>query len=422
MNRFRRCRKLSAGPKADVRRRFLLIGLAVLALGILAGIIIARYAPAPPVFGGKTVKAWALQNDAIVPRPVEAAALRLEAAAALRTLGSNAVPALVKLLSASDSILRRALWSHAAQLPAPLERFITRTIRPPEAAVLQRAAARALAVIGPEAEAAVPALSRTLRAKEADVRYESGLALGRIGGAGVDELADALTAKDPNVRYPAVVGLGEVHSNLNLAVLALLQGLGDPNDGVRIAAGGSLSKLGTNVLPLVIRELESGTAARRRAAAKAVGIVRPARASVLPGLMKMARDPEWGCRLAAIEALGGQGVPNDAMIEAFSNTLTDSVPEVRLAAVFPLFQLRWRAAPAVPNLTACLRDPSASVRQWAARTLGAIGPSAEPAVAALKELKADPEESVRVAATEALANIAKGQAPEPGPFPIDPPP
>ncbi len=394
----------------------------MLALGILAGIIIARYAPAPPVFGGKTVKAWALQNDAIMPRPVEAAALRLEAAAALHALGSNAVPALVKLLNASDSILRRAIWSHAGQLPAPLQRFIIGNIRPPEAALLQRAAARALGVIGPEAAAAVPALSRALRAKEADVRYEAGLALGRIGGAGVDELAAALTAEDPNVRYPAVVGLGEAHSDLNLAALALLQGLRDPNDGVRIAAAGSLSKLGTNVLPLVIRELESGTAVRRRAAARAVGIVRTDRANVLPGLMKMASDPDPGCRLAAIETLGGEGLPSDRMIEAFSNALTDSVPEVRLAAVSRLFQLRGRAAPAVSNLTICLSDPSSSIRLWAARTLGAIGPGAEPAVAALTALKADPEEPVRVAASEALASIAESQALESGPFLITPPP
>jgi HEAT repeat protein len=387
-----------------VRRQFLLFVLAVAALGLLGWVIISRYAPAPPVYGGKTVKAWALQYGASKPTN-RAAAGRAEAASALKALGSNAVPALVKLLGSSDSILRRAVWSHAGQLPAPLERFITRNIRPLEAAELQRAAARALGLIGPEAAAATPALSRALRAKEADVRYEAGLALGRIGGSGVDKLAAELTAPDPNVRYPAVVGLGEAQADLNLAVLALLEGLEDPHDGVRVAAGGSLSKLGTNVLPLVIRELESGTPARRRAAARAVGIVRTDRANVLPGLMKLARDPDPGLRLAGIGALGGQGLPSDRMIEAFSNALTDSVPEVRLAALYPLVQLGGRAAPAVPNLTACLSDPSATVRLWAARTLGGIGSPARPAVGALTGLAADPDVSVQAAATQALASI-----------------
>ena len=389
-----------------MRRRFLLIGSAFVASGILAAIFIARYAPAPPVYEGKTVREWALQSVASGPQR------EAEAAVAFHALGSNAVPALAKLLGASDSILRRAIWAHAAQFPKPLQRFISRNIGAPQAALLQRAAARALGVIGPEAAAAVPALSRTIRAKEADVRYEAGLALGRIGGAGADQLAATLTAKDPNVRYPAVVGLGEARADLNLAVLALLQALGDPHDGVRIAAGGSLSKLGTNVLPLVIRELESGTPARRRAAARAVGIVRTDRASALPGLLKMARDPDSACRLAGIEALGGQGLPNDRMIEAFSNALTDSVPEVRLAAVFALVQLRGRAAPAVPNLTARLSDPSAPVRLWAARTLGGIGSPARPAVGALTGLAADPDASVQAAAGQALASIRDALASE----------
>jgi HEAT repeat protein len=395
-------------------RRYLYIGLAVAGLGVLAGIIIARLAPAPPIYGGKTVKTWALQLNA--PEPQR----RDEAAAAFHALGSNAVPALVRLLRAKDSFLRKQLWQHAPQWPAPLQQIVLARVRAPEAVLHQRSAARALGVIGLEAAAAVPDLARALRAKDAEVRFESGRALGQIGTAGVGELAAALSVADPDVRYAAVCGLGEAQADRNMAVLALLQGIGDQSDGVRIAAGGSLSRLGTNVLPLVLRELESGTAARRLSASKAIGIVRPDRASVLPALFNLARDPDPACRLAAIQALGGQGIPNDKMVEAFSDALTDSVTEVRLAALYPLFQLRGRAAPAVPNLTACLSDPSPKIRQWSARTLGAIGAAAGPAVTALNGLAADPEQSVRSAASEAVASIAKGLVDESGRFPVEP--
>jgi HEAT repeat protein len=60
---------------------------------------------------------------------------------------------------------------------------------------------------------------------------------------------------------------------------------------------------------------------------------------------------------------------------------------------------------AVPVLSAALKDPSAYVRQSAAKSLKALGPDAQAAVPALKAALKDSDHGVRIWAGEALENI-----------------
>ena len=139
--------------------------------GVLAGILFSRPGPEARAYRGKSIKAWALQLNASSPPA------RAEAAAAFTALGTNAVPGLVRLLEARDSFSRRGLLSLATKLPSRLRGRVLKWVRDPEARMVRSAAARALAVVGPGAEAAVPALARALRTDEAHVRWEAAAAL-----------------------------------------------------------------------------------------------------------------------------------------------------------------------------------------------------------------------------------------------------
>ena len=82
--------------------------------------------------------------------------------------------------------------------------------------------------------------------------------------------------------------------------------------------------------------------------------------------------------------------------------LRDSSPRVRAEAISAL---AFFGAPAVPALTAALRDPDAQSRVGAARSLGHIGPEAADAVTALTQALRDGDARVRFDAAVALGRI-----------------
>ena len=386
--------------------KYVLIGPAVIGLAVIAGVLVSRLPPEARSYKGKSVHGWTLQAGSTDPR------LREEAASAFKALGSNAVPGLVRLLGYRDSWVRERLWALAPSSPTLIQQTVLKWLRPPQAAQIHLAAVRSLGTIGPEAAGAVPALAGELRAGDADLRWNAGMALANIGPAGVRGLTAALASPNSNVCYAAISGLGAAGPAAEAAVPALLPLLADPNDGLRIAAGGSLARIGTNALSWVIRELEAPNGTNRLCAAKALPILRPDRARVLPALFDMARDPEPGCRLVALQTLGVLGIPNDQMMEVFLHATADPANEVKLTAIPLLAQARWNLKPVVPRLIACLGDASAPVRETAARTLGTMGVAAKPAVPALEQSAADPDGTASAAAQDALSRIAKAEAAE----------
>ncbi len=81
-------------------------------------------------------------------------------------------------------------------------------------------AARALEGIGPEAKAAVPALSEALKDEDSGVRRAAVGALGRLGPeakAAVRALIEALKDEDANVRRNAAIALKRIRSDANAA-------------------------------------------------------------------------------------------------------------------------------------------------------------------------------------------------------------
>src|SRR6185295_7920794 len=101
-------------------------------------------------FHGKSLKDWSRQAYANDPK----------AKAALKAMGSNAVPGLVELLQANDSPLRKRTWAWFPSLPQKWRHTVWTKVGPPNAVTTREAAASSLGIIGPDAKAAIPALAQ----------------------------------------------------------------------------------------------------------------------------------------------------------------------------------------------------------------------------------------------------------------------
>src|SRR2546430_14525982 len=115
--------------------------------GVLAWMALSWYQT--PRFKGKAVKTWIQLASNGNP----------DAVAALRELGTNAIPDFVEVLGTQDSRLHKAAWKLQRKLNPRLRQAWLKKMGPPIAWGERARAARALASIGPEATWALPYLS-----------------------------------------------------------------------------------------------------------------------------------------------------------------------------------------------------------------------------------------------------------------------
>jgi HEAT repeat protein len=345
-----------------VKKKRVLIGAGVIAVGVLAGILLLPRSEAL-VYQGKALGDWskrAYAGDA-------------GAAAALKSLGREAVPGLTKLLTYHDSLIRKQVWAVQSKLPKGMSRFVRGKVRPPDAVTVREAAARALGNIGPDARAAIPALGKALRDKEGRVCWEAAGALRRIGKEAVPSLCEALGAKHATVRHAAAYELGEMGPQAEAAIPALIQSLSDTNAQVRASAGYSLSRMGTAAVPGLLEARAHGNETARQAAATTLERFYPSLRPALPILMTMAADEAPAIRRQGIEGLTAIRPSTAEIVSAWMIALNDPVTEVRLAAIKGLSRAGRRGQSAIPELTRLTEDKEESIRNAARDALGKIG-------------------------------------------------
>src|SRR5437667_10170142 len=277
-------------------KRHLLIGLAVAAVCVAAGILaVNRRNSESSRYQGKSLQAWCLQLYGSADQRV-----RDEAEAAMKSFGPKAVPDLIKLLQAQDSVFHKRLWSLAPRFPLQLRRFVFKHVLRPEAAGIRGGAARSLGIIGLEAKAAIPTLAQALRDKNRQVCWDAAAALGRMGKEAVPALVEALGDKMVTVRHAAAYGLGQIGPAADAAIPALAQALKDQDEGVRVSSAYSLSRMGSASLPALLTVIEHERGPARRAAARALTWLHPPTAAAVSALLKMLQDRDASARQQAI--------------------------------------------------------------------------------------------------------------------------
>jgi HEAT repeat protein len=276
-----------------------LLGVFGLAMVIGGAMLAARSTAAPEqIYDGKPTSAWALA--------LNLANTRLQAEQVLRKADSNAVPDLVRMLQTPDPLLARPVKALGRHLPTKAGQGVFRVMDPFAAAAKRTAAAEALRMIGPHAEAALPALQKALLDNDA-VSWHAAQALAEFGPTGLVALTNALPKAAPSqagfICY-ALGTQGPAASNaIPLLVAELRSGRAQPAE----SAARALSAMGRAAVPELGDCLSDSNLQVRIFAAEALGrIGRPARQSA-PKLVEMAERDEAPARAAATNALAQIG-------------------------------------------------------------------------------------------------------------------
>jgi len=264
-----------------------------------------------------------------------------------------------------------------------------------------------LALLGPSARAAVPALIEALRSDHPSVVVEAAKALWKsdrradealphlarlfddivdaesacdaiceIGPAAaplIDSVIQALQSDSWDLQWAAADALGQMASGDPHVVAALATALGHASPIVCSAAVAALAKIGEPALP------------------------------ALSDILKRHDDDraEW-----AADALGRMGYSAKSAVDLLRSTLRS--PRIGLASwsAIALAKIAGDAI-AVPTLISPLgRSDRAELRQQAAVGLKAIGPPAASAVPALLSVRDDRDAGVRMAVDQALSAVS----------------
>jgi hypothetical protein len=328
-------------------KRFALT-VAVLAVGV--GWLIWFNLPEPePVYQGKTVSQWL--EPATVSGGGTTYGGRL-APPAIKEMGSNAVPSLIRMLRCRDSGLRRKFAAWISK-----RKWLNSRIKlGPPADEMQRRGLAGVAMLGPIAESAIP------------------------------DVVNLLTNQNSRSHWEALMMLQMIDWSPQTAVAALLEALRDPDPGLRSEAAMTLKRW--TRAPETIPTLVSH-------------IVDPdlnVRETVLRDLQWFSRRPKLAAPLENCLTSQDAAVREEVMSASFYQTnapavllpslgvrLHDENSFVRSMAAFHLGEIGAEAAPAVPALKELLTDPAADVREAATNALWEImGAAFDPAAASAK--------------------------------------
>jgi hypothetical protein len=381
----------------DWLRRRSAWSLTLIALLLLGGVALTKTQYHDRRVSGRTAADWSL---VLTSGPQE----RQAAEAALRELGSRAVPSLRRALRTRDSQFAPLLLRVARKSPAPVRQRILGSLYP-DAATKRVLAARALGVLGPAAATAIPDLAVALHDQDARVAYQATTVLARLGPAARPALLNNAQSPDPAVRQVAVHGLGLTLTQEAPELSALLRALQDTNAAVRQVGSNAFLSLRSMPTTGLVALVEQRRGPVRELAALALKNYRVPARRAQPALLDMLGDESPAARCQAVETLAYLHPWTPAVFAGLVAALHDPEEAVRRAARNALGPGNPRAGLSLPLFTQTLSDTNAHLREWSACILGHLGSNSAPALPALAALAADTNAAVRAAAREAQARI-----------------
>jgi HEAT repeat protein len=367
--------------------------------GIAVVLIFALTTDREPRYAGDTLSEWVLRlGVANAPSPVAftivAGSLRPvmpsvrtsyngtwrpNAEAAIQHIGPKAVPFLIKWTEYQERPWRTRLISLCGKLPKKFAATASRLLEN-DGPLRQQGAYYALAVLGPQANAAVPSLRRQVETLSQKIDpYLPLMVLASIGQEGLPTILDVLrnpsnTNRDDAMHALSRMNLGPMlDENLTSVLICCLD---DPILNLR--AGGILCSHKVDqqvVMRIFTAALQANERHIRQAAAMPIRVC-IMQSFPVPTLLDLLRDTNSSYSPDAAVVLGN-------MISSEIH-LPDTVR---------------------PALIASLRDPRSSVRKHAAIAIGNLREDGEPAVSSLLDLSNDPDDAVRQNATDALYQI-----------------
>ena len=351
---------------------FRTIGLIVAAALLGVGLFLALR-PREPVYEGRRLSEWlgdfSLRQKQDTEEPVERAK---RAAEAVRQMGTNCLPVLLKMLQARDSVVKAKLveWAERQSL---IEFNLT------SAGDIRDQALEGFAALGPVAWPAIPQLTQLLnRETTASV---AAAALVRLGLEAIPPLAAALTNQVSAVRYEAISALGRSRLPSHDVVPILMECLHNTDSLVRVEAAEALGKrteFPDSSVPALIQAMQDTSPAVCRSATKSLGQYRNRTKEIVPLLLRMLESKE--CKMTpvlALEALRDIAPAEPGLlIPVFTAKLNDSNSGARMLAAIALGKYGTQAKFAVPSLLRLVLNEDFATRSNAACALLQIDPAA----------------------------------------------
>jgi hypothetical protein len=300
------------------RFRRLLFGLITLAL--LAGVIHWTSSLSEPKYQGVSLGKWIeryLNNFDSEPQ-------RNEAIDAVQHIGSNAVPCLMRWLTASDSTLKESIetWIDAhSPIKVP---FTNEYISHYDRALL------GFEILGPRARTAIPELERLMRETNTFHRARAARILCRLGPEAVPVLLWGLTNSNPDIRSATSGAIwlrmqetsptpgSNGSESIKFSVPLLLQMLRDSDPEIRSTA---------------LQQIQEAASHETFDASSAV-----------PVLIEQLKDPNLEFRIQAADVLGSLGLEATNAIPALVARLQDQAANVRVAVTNALKKINSDAA------------------------------------------------------------------------------
>lgn len=263
------------------RRRIALIVLIAAVAGLVAWRLLR---PTEPKYQGRSLSHWLWEMEIA---PDSASLSWKESLQAVKAMGTNALPALLRMLRTEDSEWKRKAvnWTQDA-LGLDAEDYL------PE--VKRRRAMAGLRVLGPVAESAIPELTRLVAGADLQVSSAALGALAEIGGPRtIPPLISAVTNSNAQVSVPAAAMLGNLRTQARPALPVLLQALTSPDAGLRASAARALGEIAFSpdrCVPALAQALGDSNNLVRFSAASALGQFGNLAESALPAIRALSLD------------------------------------------------------------------------------------------------------------------------------------
>lgn len=356
---------------------------------------------------GKSIFEWAIQLNG--PEGTQ------EAEKVIRQTGSAAVPPLITALEAKDSLFKKPFLTIAPSLPKRMRTSLHRTLNPNEKGRLRLGAVRALALLGPIAKPAVPALARAMKDENPEIAMRAAFALGRLGSSGVPRLIDAMNSKRDSTRLLAIQGLGLAGREAREASPELIRALQDSNRKIAEQALDTLRRFGEGPHITSLAEMLRNPELRIRIlAARTLAAVGPQARAAIPALVEAERQNNNLLREYVIDALGRIQPSNPEVASVLRIALRDGDAKVRVRAADGLNYGGAAAGSAVPVLTEALKDGDVEVRRSVITALGTIASQNQTLNSLIiPEVTSGLDDSdflVRILAAKALARLGPSAA------------
>src|SRR5258708_6947335 len=265
--------------------------LAVLFVALAGGLVWMLSRPTEPAYRGKPLSVWLKEFNGNPGDSNQAAFV------AFRDMGTNAIPALLKIIQSGDPRFQRMVLKLNR-----MQSLVECPVR--ETADQSWGASCALYAMGANAKPALPVLTNLLF--HTNTVWLSAVPLAGMGAAGLPPLLAALTNQNAYIRYSAATALCWERSDLNMVVPALIARLSDQDREVHRTAVEVLGRLHAEpalAVPALMKDFPGDDPGLRSLILMAIGEFETNAGAAVPMLIESLSDNDQTVRNDAAWAL-----------------------------------------------------------------------------------------------------------------------